>query len=417
MIGITNPLMRLRILYAVAVRVNVYSTRSSPQCHVFSEDMGGFYQIEDFLDLFVDLQTVINQKEIESVKEFEIFTKSDYIEPIATKQWSWMAFLFTGLWALCQGLYKVFFAYIAIIVTVKIAVSSMINTLNISSDTLVVLSIILSLTIRCLFGIYGNSWKARKMGSRGYQSNGIIEAYSSKDAREKFKASLKEDTTKHNKETDHPEKDGLTANNKPGDQLLDKATNEREYENSLKDKAVHLGDFSVEIPEGDEPVDGYVNINHDTKYSIKLSNFGSRPCDAEVEVDGKMVGIWRIASGKSIVLERPVHDTGYFTFYRFDSTDAQKAGLVLDDNLGLISVLFKPEKTPVYVDSGIKFSVKRVPGGTGLSGKSEQKFKDVEVLDYDEAGFVQIHLRLGCEVDEPRPLTPTSTPVPQPIRG
>ena len=124
-----------------------------------------------------------------------------------------------------------------------------------------------------------------------------------------------------------------------------------------------------------------------------------------------------IPSGKSIALERPVHDTGHFTFYKFDSPDAQKAGLVLDDKLGLISVLFKPEKPPVYVDSdNIKYSTRNLSGGTGLSGKSEQEFRDVEPLNYDEASFVQIHLRLGCEVDEPRHLTPASTPVPPPIQ-
>ena len=131
---------------------------------------------------------------------------------------------------------------------------------------------------------------------------------------------------KTTKETDPFKKDEPTPNNKPDDQVLDREVNKKEVEKPLKDKAVHLGNFSVEIPEGNEPVDGYVSINHDTKYSIKLSNSGDRPCDAEVEVDGKLVGTWCIPPGKSIALERPIHDTGDFTFYKFDSSDAQKAG-------------------------------------------------------------------------------------------
>ena len=184
-------------------------------------------------------------------------------------------------------------------------------------------------------------------------------------------------------------------------------------ENPKKEKIMRLGYFSVEIPEGNELINGYVDIDHNIKYSIQLSNSGERPCDAEVEVDGKLVGIWRVPSGSHIALERPVHDTGHFTFYRFDSAEAQKAGLVQSEKLGLISVLFKPEKPPV--ESDIKYSTRSAPGGTGLSGKSEQKFRDVQALDYDEAGFVQIHLRLGCKADEPRPLTPVSTPVPPPL--
>ncbi|MCI5131036.1 MAG: hypothetical protein D3904_05810 [Candidatus Electrothrix sp. EH2] len=54
-------------------------------------------------------------------------------------------------------------------------------------------------------------------------------------------------------------------------------------------------------------------------------------------------------------------------------------------------------------------------GGTGLSGKSEQEFRTAESLDYDETGFVQINLRLVCKVDQPRPLTPSSTPIPPPL--
>ena len=78
----------------------------------------------------------------------------------------------------------------------------------------------------------------------------------------------------------------------PDDHVLEKTVNKKGSKKPQKDKAVHLGNFSVEIPEGNEPVNGYVNISHNTKYSIKLSNSGDRPCDTEVEVDGKLVGTW-----------------------------------------------------------------------------------------------------------------------------
>jgi hypothetical protein len=188
-----------------------------------------------------------------------------------------------------------------------------------------------------------------------------------------------------------------------------------------------LGDYAVQIQGGLERGSGYVEMAHNTKYKLLLSNDSSLNCDAAVEIDGKEVGIWRVYSGKNICIERPVHDTGQFTFYKLDSSEAGKIGLVRNDKLGLISVLFKPEKPPApvveddchYFDDFESFDFDDFAvddscsaGGTGLSGKSEQKFIDVQRLDYNEAAFVQIHLRLVCKDDEPRPLTPLSTSIP-----
>lgn len=211
--------------------------------------------------------------------------------------------------------------------------------------------------------------------------------------------------------------------------------------------AMRLGNFSVEIPQGEMLKSGYVAMRHDTKYTVVLSNSGDVRCDAEVEIDGKSVGIWRIQSHDSMVIERPVHDAGCFTFYKIGTREARKAAIVRSDKLGLITVIFKPEikSKPPYLDDDLdsSFSVDKndhfclsyddedvgldfddapfaaeelEAGGTGLSGESKQEFRSVEPLDYDEAGFVQINLRLVCQTDEPRPLTPVSTPVPPPLK-
>ncbi len=183
---------------------------------------------------------------------------------------------------------------------------------------------------------------------------------------------------------------------------------------------MRLGNFSVEIPQGRELDSGYVAMRHNTKYAIRLSNFSHLRCDAEVEIDGKLVGIWRVPSEQSIFIERPVHDTGCFTFYKTGTVESKKAALVSSDKLGLLSVLFKPEEEQTSfldfdLDCCLSFDEELEAGGTGLSGKSGQTFNTVQPLDYDETGFVQIHLRLGCGADEPRPLTPVSTPVPPPL--
>lgn len=178
---------------------------------------------------------------------------------------------------------------------------------------------------------------------------------------------------------------------------------------------MRLENFAVVIPEGREQASGYVEMDHGVKYTIKLSNSGQLRCDAEVQIDGKMVGVWRVPSEKTIIIERPVHDTGRFTFYLYDTLEARKAGLVKGDKLGLVSVLFKPEKKYEVKDIDIRFALAE-PGGTGLSGKSRQQFREVQPLDYDESAFVCIHVRLVGNIDEPRPLTPASTPIPPPIK-
>ncbi len=174
---------------------------------------------------------------------------------------------------------------------------------------------------------------------------------------------------------------------------------------------MRLGNFSVEIQQGKEIDSGYVVMKHDMKYAIRLSNFGDLRCDTEVKIDGKVVGGWRVPSNDSIVIERPAHDTGCFTFYKTETCEAKKVGLVRSEELGLITVLFMPEEE---VESwGALVCVRDFEaGGTGLSGRSDQEFHTVQPLDYDKTGFVRINLRLVCETDEPRPLTPVSTPVP-----
>lgn len=185
---------------------------------------------------------------------------------------------------------------------------------------------------------------------------------------------------------------------------------------------MRLGNFAVEIPQGKELDSGYVAMKHNTQYTIRLSNFGDVRCDVEVEIDGKEIGGWRLRKNKSGVIERPVHDTGCFTFYKVGTDEAKKAELVHSDKLGLITVLFMPEKK---MDKDKKFMTLQmnrlcIGGGTGLSGKSDQKFRSVPRLEnYDEEGFMRINLRLICDTenDEPRPLTAASTPVPPPLPG
>ena len=113
---------------------------------------------------------------------------------------------------------------------------------------------------------------------------------------------------------------------------------------------MYLNDFSLVIPQGRERPGGYVEIEHGTQYTLRLRNNHGVNCDARVEVDGKEVGVFRIGAHDSIVLERPSHDTGKFTFYKVNSREGKSIGLRKgDSNLGLISVTFTPEKERVKI--------------------------------------------------------------------
>lgn len=175
-----------------------------------------------------------------------------------------------------------------------------------------------------------------------------------------------------------------------------------------------ITEFEVEIPEGAKLENGYVEMRHKTQYSLHLKNHRSVPCDAEVTIDGIHVGTWRIASSNEIRIERPVHDTGHFTFFEVGTSEARAAGIQKESTNGLVSVKFKPAKE----DRDVLRTSPIVPytsGATGLTGESSQRFHNATAIDHDEARFFTIHLRLVSRRPDIRPLAPRSTPVPPPV--
>lgn len=191
---------------------------------------------------------------------------------------------------------------------------------------------------------------------------------------------------------------------------------------------MELNNFSLSISPGTELSGGYLQLEHNTQYNVVLANKRAMRCDAKLEIDGKHVGTWRLEEYDSIVLERPAHDTGRFTFYKLGSAEAAKAGISQQDaNIGLVKVTFTPERevqprgvndvpnflSQVTRGSGVTRSFSA--GGTGLSGESKQQFGNATAIDYDYSQATVIHLRLVAYADEPRPLTPLSNPVPPPI--
>jgi hypothetical protein len=242
---------------------------------------------------------------------------------------------------------------------------------------------------------------------------------------------------------------------------------------------MQLGNFNVSIPEGRDQCNGYVTMMHEQCYRIQMTNYDyQRRCDAEVFVDGKSVGTFRILKTQTITLERPANDTGKFTFYKAGTSAAQQAGEgnVGVNQRGLVEVVFKPEKyvapppppvgTPTTrrgqhsncskgsigtrgleptttdfcenegvnnweneggaleksygsgAERSLSYTSNVSPGITGLSGTSNQTFYNVANLDYDPSLETKISLRLVHDDERagPRELKPANcTVVPAPV--
>jgi len=212
---------------------------------------------------------------------------------------------------------------------------------------------------------------------------------------------------------------------------------------------MRVGNFSLLIPEGVERDSGHVNMVHGKQYTLRLGNNDhSRRADATVTVDGKVVGCFRLERGATWTIERPSHDTGRFTFYRSDSSEAATAGVagISKDAMGLVEVVFRPERIYVPPVRPIGNIVRGMscfpetttrgdfgtvpmsfasaapaaasPGMTGLSGVSDQHFTEVAALDYDPAGETTITVRLVGIDGGPRELTPAvprANKIPEPV--
>lgn len=166
------------------------------------------------------------------------------------------------------------------------------------------------------------------------------------------------------------------------------------------------GEFGLKVITGQELDNGLVVIKHGQQYKLRLSNYNPHlRCDATVEIDGKVVGYFRIGAYSSITIERPTNDYGIFTFYRHGSSEAEHAGLTGTNNEGLITVTFVHEQIDNFVNKSFRrdASFCRTTGGTGLSGHSDDKYVDAGNMSLDQQTRTLIQTRLVCH-EGPRPL-------------
>lgn len=234
-----------------------------------------------------------------------------------------------------------------------------------------------------------------------------------------------------------------------------------------------LNEFSMRIVEGIERSGGYVELEHDTQYAISLRSYRDVPCQVQVRVDGKEVGLFKIERNGHLQLDRSVDDQGRFTFYRTGTPEFEQSQLsqVSSSDLGLVQAIFTPEKYPIVVehhqyyhhydwepkklwpanasytvlDAGTPVTMLgvtshggsgtttwtnvtptasynnsgRAAGGTGLSGHSHQEFVPghIGALDYSQQTQISLRLIAKNSVSEgPRPLLSVANPIPPPAK-
>ncbi len=230
---------------------------------------------------------------------------------------------------------------------------------------------------------------------------------------------------------------------------------------------MRVGSFSLLIPEGVERDSAHVELRHNTVYRVRLGNHGNRRCDAELSIDGKFMGCYRLDAGTTVTLERSVADNGCFTFMQADTSEAAAGGVdkVQKVDRGLVQVVFKPERqyatksvktapseillrSPgpgMFNDEYSRGASKSIPtsgevktsgsplrghdqtlgfsnsppsgaaaGITALTGQSNQGFVTASGIEHDPAGETTISLRLVSMqgVREMKPVVPQANPVP-----
>jgi hypothetical protein len=184
----------------------------------------------------------------------------------------------------------------------------------------------------------------------------------------------------------------------------------------------NTSDYSVNITNGYQKPNRYVEMKHGQQYGVTMRNNTSTSCQATLTIDGEHMGDFLIKGYSSITIDRPTHSHKKFTFYRTDSSSSFHTGIIPGRSYnGVVEVTFIPERNyqhqkhhiykntydsnnsnreAMYCNASLD-SLSYSPivneyaeGGTALSGHSSQSFKYVRPLDLDYSRQVTLSLRL-----------------------
>lgn len=123
------------------------------------------------------------------MRSFNVYERSDGKCKAVKNGWSWPAFFFGSIWALCMQLWLIgllllpaeLFLNILMSVTEQIqrdASGSYSETRNITGGLIA----LMALSIRIIFGLFGNTWKRKRLEKIGYKFKTTLDARSKKDA-------------------------------------------------------------------------------------------------------------------------------------------------------------------------------------------------------------------------------------------
>lgn len=189
----------------------------------------------------------------------------------------------------------------------------------------------------------------------------------------------------------------------------------------IKGAEMKIGKCEARVIPGVEMASGHVKMTHGTEYSVYVGNGFSEDADAEISVDGKLIGTWRIPAFLNVEIERPANSERKLTFYKSGTAESFHSGeiSVNRDNMGLVSVKIIPERRRemmVGYSSMLGGAMRYGGGMSGLGRMSSQRFGIARKIDRDYLRAITINLRLVCDNSYPVPITDVrENPVPPPL--
>jgi len=144
-----------------------------------------------------------------------------------------------------------------------------------------------------------------------------------------------------------------------------------------------LNDFSVKIsdatPVKTSNAGTYMALPSGAEYRLTLTNNHGVDCDADVNLDGKTVGKWRVCAGATITVDSPADVVSRFMFLEEHAAESHGAVTAGAETNGLVEVTFYPRKkeSTIYV-------------------KSERSHRSIE----ESGGMYNENYRRRCDSDE-----------------
>lgn len=197
---------------------------------------------------------------------------------------------------------------------------------------------------------------------------------------------------------------------------------------TLKNCSLNISEFSPSFRfycPVKEDENNYVKLLDGANYAVVIKNhWGSRRALATVYIDGEKVAFLSLRPNETVSLEESPYSEGKFTYVSRQNPKfyEHSLGRIKEENLGLVTVDFAPEKIQVPFTLGqskdvgflssftFNENVERSSGRTVLTGESTQEFVKGASFETDDLEQVILHLRL--ETRPPARPLPTTNGIP-----